>query len=311
MPIQFVREVKNQKNGLKNLVNFILNKNKNLSKWLEIGSYVGESAKIFLSFSSIKELYCVDPWDKNINLVLNSMPFLKNNDVKCLKKLFLKHLEEEINSKRCIPIQNTSLGFFKQNNENFDVIYIDGHHGYYYVLIDLCMWYTKLNLNGFLCGHDFCFDRNNLKYSVTSALFDFLNIINKENEEVELHIFSDGSWCFQKVRNFSLQYFKDTILSLKMNNLINSKNIPTIHQLRRAGWKVRVIHGFTNQHYIGNEITNFSDRFTKIQITSSDQKNAEGVAFCSKQDQWNRKLGNRIALGRAIKNYKSVHEKNN
>lgn len=94
-----------------------------------------------------------------------------------------------------------------------------------------------------------------------------------------------------------------------MNNTIdiNSRNTPTIHQLRRAGWKVRVIHGFTNEKYMGNEITNLSNRFTKIQITCPDKKDAEGISFCSKADQWNRKLGNRIALGRALKNYSAVN----
>ena len=35
-----------------------------------------------------------------------------------------------------------------------------------------------------------------------------------------------------------------------MNNTIDihSRNTPTIHQLRRAGWKVRVIHGFSNSN---------------------------------------------------------------
>lgn len=94
-----------------------------------------------------------------------------------------------------------------------------------------------------------------------------------------------------------------------MDNIINinSRNIPTIHQLRRAGWKVRVIHGLTHEKYVGQEIVNHSNRFTKIEITSPDKKDASGIAFCSKNDQWNRKLGNRIALGRALKNYLSIN----
>ena len=94
-----------------------------------------------------------------------------------------------------------------------------------------------------------------------------------------------------------------------MNNTINihSRNTPTIHQLRRAGWKVRVIHGLTNEKYVGQEIVNFSNHFTKIDVTSPEGKDSTGIAFCSKQDQWNRKLGNRIALGRALKNYSAVN----
>ena len=84
-----------------------------------------------------------------------------------------------------------------------------------------------------------------------------------------------------------------------MNNTIdiNSRKTPTIHQLRRAGWKVRVIHGVTDEENV------LSDRFTRIEITSPDQKDSAGTAFCSRKDQCNRKLGNRIALGRALKNF--------
>ena len=94
-----------------------------------------------------------------------------------------------------------------------------------------------------------------------------------------------------------------------MNNTIDihSRNTPTIHQLRRSGWKVRVIHGFTHERYVGQEIVNYSDRFTKIDLTSPEGIDSIGIAFCSKQDQWNRKLGNRIALGRALKNYSAVN----
>lgn len=88
-----------------------------------------------------------------------------------------------------------------------------------------------------------------------------------------------------------------------MNNTIDihSRNTPTIHQLRRAGWKVRVIHGFTDEENV------LSDRFTRIELTSPEKKDSVGISFCSRKDQWNRKLGNRIALGRALKNYSAVN----
>jgi hypothetical protein len=99
-----------------------------------------------------------------------------------------------------------------------------------------------------------------------------------------------------------------------MNNTIDisSRNTPTIHQLRRAGWKVRVIHGLTNHNLPFEPRSSknqepLSERFTRIELTSPDGKDSTGIAYCSKQDQWNRKLGNRIALGRALKDYKSVN----
>ena len=87
-----------------------------------------------------------------------------------------------------------------------------------------------------------------------------------------------------------------------MNNTIdiNSRKTPTIHQLRRAGWKVRVIHVFTNNNLPFAPVSAknkqpLSDRFTRIELTSPESKDCTGIAYCSKEDQWNRKLGNRIA----------------
>ena len=80
----------------------------------------------------------------------------------------------------------------------------------------------------------------------------------------------------------------------------------TIRQLRRAGFKVRVIH---TRHYETRENLRMSACFrlsgkggsTKIQITTPDKKvDAEGIAMCSMEDSFNRKLGNSIALGRAV-----------
>ena len=90
---------------------------------------------------------------------------------------------------------------------------------------------------------------------------------------------------------------------------LNSRKIPTIHQLRRAGWKVRVMHGKMEDYpdlysdEIGKTIRHLADRVTIIELTSPEGKDACGVALCSKEDNYNRKLGNRIALGRALKNY--------
>jgi len=81
----------------------------------------------------------------------------------------------------------------------------------------------------------------------------------------------------------------------------------TIRQLRRAGFKVRVLH---TRHYdtVGiNRLSGPVSRLsckggrTRIQITTPDKEiDVEGVAECSLQDSFNRKVGNSIALGRAI-----------
>jgi len=79
----------------------------------------------------------------------------------------------------------------------------------------------------------------------------------------------------------------------------------TIRQLRRAGFKVRVIH--TRNYKKVQKIDGYYYELlakggtTTIQITSSDkQSDVEGIAACSIEDNFDRKLGNSIALGRAL-----------
>jgi hypothetical protein len=48
---------------------------------------------------------------------------------------------------------------------------------------------------------------------------------------------------------------------------------------------------------------------TRIQITTPDKEiDVEGIAVCSLEDSFNRKLGNSIALGRAIQRLELVPE---
>jgi hypothetical protein len=80
---------------------------------------------------------------------------------------------------------------------------------------------------------------------------------------------------------------------------------PSIHQLRRAGFKVRVHHKrdtFQVQKLSGNYNEFLSKGgYTRIDLTTPDGKTTTtGESICSKQDQYVRKTGNVIALGRAI-----------
>ena len=77
---------------------------------------------------------------------------------------------------------------------------------------------------------------------------------------------------------------------------------PTIESLRKQGYKVRVMHGFVEQDEFYYDIA-----YHKTTINLRDLNGMEwyGVAKCSKKDQYNRKLGNKIALRRAVKNMNS------
>ena len=78
----------------------------------------------------------------------------------------------------------------------------------------------------------------------------------------------------------------------------------SIADLRRCGYKVRVIHSrpkITTKRMDG-ESFEYSAKGgnTIIEITTPEGLNAIGTAQCSVKDNWNRKVGNQIALGRAL-----------
>ena len=85
---------------------------------------------------------------------------------------------------------------------------------------------------------------------------------------------------------------------------------PTIKDLRQKGYKVRVIH--TRLHKtvqkIMGEALEISARggSTIIEVTTPDKKrNVIGESVCSVEDNFNRKVGNAIALGRALRKLES------
>jgi len=80
----------------------------------------------------------------------------------------------------------------------------------------------------------------------------------------------------------------------------------TIRQLRYAKYKVRVLHErkFQSIKKLGGVYEEINPRggLTKIEITTPDQSmTATGISICSNEDCYDRKVGNQIALGRALK----------
>jgi len=79
----------------------------------------------------------------------------------------------------------------------------------------------------------------------------------------------------------------------------------TIKSLRQAGYKVRVLHtrhltSHNKMSGIVHEISN-NGGSTTIEVTTPDQtRTVIGKAVCSLEDNFNRRVGNEIALGRAM-----------
>lgn len=92
---------------------------------------------------------------------------------------------------------------------------------------------------------------------------------------------------------------------------VEANSTLSIKNLRRRGWKVRVLH--SRNYFLRNKLDGTSSEVsakggvTEIQLTSPDKTiNVSGRAVCSDEDNYNRKVGNSIALGRAWKKYELV-----
>lgn len=83
----------------------------------------------------------------------------------------------------------------------------------------------------------------------------------------------------------------------------------TVQELRNAGYRVRVLHNrlyngyykwqVGDNHRINGSIDpDAKGGSTEIVIDSPSGQHFQGVAICSKKENYNKKLGVRIALGR-------------
>jgi len=69
-----------------------------------------------------------------------------------------------------------------------------------------------------------------------------------------------------------------------------------VEQLRKSGYKVRVIHA---RLIAAGGISERGGR-TIVQVRTPEGQELEGVAVCSTKDNFNRRMGVKIALGRAL-----------
>jgi hypothetical protein len=114
----------------------------------EVGSYAGESTKIFLESKKIKKLYAIDPWKGGYN----DTDAASNSNFDIVEKTF----DENIKGYDVVKLKMSfekSLDYLPELE--LDVIYIDGNHEDENVLNDIKSALKKIKLGGILCGHDY------------------------------------------------------------------------------------------------------------------------------------------------------------
>ena len=140
-------------------------------KYLEIGSLEGNSALFIVNNFKVAKVTCVDIWeDKNFREVQekNFNNFKTNmNEFSNLVEIF----------------KGTSDNFFLNQEEKFDVIYIDGSHEADQVYKDIKNSWNILNINGILICDDYFYGNiyKNPGNVPSIAINKFVNELLKNN----------------------------------------------------------------------------------------------------------------------------------
>lgn len=83
-----------------------------------------------------------------------------------------------------------------------------------------------------------------------------------------------------------------------------------IYNLRKNGFKVRVLHqrvvDFPEGEESGKAVIYPRGGFTKVELRDPNGKETFGYSYCSSQDNYCKRTGAQIALGRALKQLEEV-----
>lgn len=163
--------------GLFELILFLKNEDLVNGKMIEIGSYMGESTSLFAMSGLFSDIYAIDPWEGSFQHLNENQGFVNIiTEFNINNRLFTEKIVHPI-------IGYSQDVVHKFNDDEYDVIYVDGDHDYTSVKRDIQMYLPKLKSGGFMCGHDY----NERIFPNTCAAID--EIFGKPHQ-----VFSDESW---------------------------------------------------------------------------------------------------------------------
>lgn len=153
---------------------------------VEIGSYAGESAELFLATGKVAKIYCVDPWlmfyDPDDGASYTNM-------AKAEALFDRRHSADS----RVVKVKGTIDTFVEkyvkgcEGSCKFDFVYIDGLHTYDGARHDIAMTLEHIKPQVALGGHD---------YSLRKDGGGYPGVVQAVNERVGAPDvnFADGSW---------------------------------------------------------------------------------------------------------------------
>jgi len=127
----------------------------------EVGSYSGESARMFLRKAKI--LHCIDLWlpyeDYGVPIGYMDQAEAAFDILQCqYSDRIIKHKMDSLKA----------ADLFE--DRSFDVVYIDADHSYPAARSDILKWRQKVKPNGILAGHDYDHHHIGVKLAVDELL---------------------------------------------------------------------------------------------------------------------------------------------
>jgi hypothetical protein len=162
-------------------------------RYLEIGSYEGNSALYVSTNFPNSNVTCVDLW--------KDVEEYKGKDFNIIEKNFDLNLKGLSNIRK---IKTTSDDFFIKNKIMYDFIYIDGNHKFDYVFRDCENAWKFLNDDGFLVCDDYIWNYyREIKLNPCFAINKFL-----ERNKVKILFVSNSQIFFQKIKSQADNFLK-------------------------------------------------------------------------------------------------------
>jgi len=142
----------------------------------EVGSYAGESTKIFMNTRRIARLYAIDPWLNGYD----NWDFANFSDMRAVEAQF----DARTVGLNVIKMKMLNIEAARKITEPLDMVYIDGCHRYAAVKEDINIWVQKIKPGGLLAGHDYSIPETRM------AVDEFAN-------GRQILLYDDSSWAIR------------------------------------------------------------------------------------------------------------------